>query len=246
MASSNVSPSSGQTPSWRAWAQPVLVIGWVAVLAYLAYATVTSPGLLTIVAFAGSVVLFGLFWAQVWASRWVGRRQWRSLIAKAHGSAYISDIDGIPNRNYLLSELRREMPRARAADTPFVLVILSLEAYDEVVDRRGAEFGQRAIRGLGEVLRRFTRTSDFVAHLDGSRFCAMLNECTLEDSFIYLQRVPGTIAVSDGHRMLEVPVAARLFQYDLEGLYATDVLRDAEEAPALRRRVSKQFGTEAA
>ncbi len=55
-----------------------------------------------------------------------------------------------------------------------------------------------------------------------------------------------SIAVSDGHRMYEVPVSARLYEYDLEALYATDVLREAEEARPLRRKEQPRFGSEAA
>src|SRR5205085_6302814 len=117
---------------------------------------------------------------------------------------------------------------------------------DEVRARRGDEFAERSVHGLADVLKRFTRTSDFVAHLGGHRFCVMLNECRYEDCFIYLQRVPGSIAVSDGHHMYEVPVSARIHQYDMEGLYATDVLRDAEETRPLRRREVSHFGSEAA
>ena len=87
-----------------------------------------------------------------------------------------------------------------------------------------------------ETLKRLTRSSDFLAHLGESSFCVMLVECTLEQSAIYLQRVPGTISVSDGRQMFDVPVAARASEYDMEAIYATDVLRDLEEMPALRRR----------
>ena len=67
-----------------------------------------------------------------------------------------------------------------------------------------------------------------------------------DDAFIYLQRVPGSIAVSDGHRMLEVPVTARIHQYDMEAIYATDVLRDVEETPPLRRRETPRLNAYAA
>jgi hypothetical protein len=74
----------------------------------------------------------------------------------------------------------------------------------------------------------------------------MLVECTLEQSYIYLKRVPGTISVSDGHQMLDVPVTARVHQYDLESLYATDVLRDLEEMKPLRRREQPRMDSLAA
>ena len=74
----------------------------------------------------------------------------------------------------------------------------------------------------------------------------MLVECTLEQSYIYLKRVPGTISVSDGHQMLDVAVTARVHQYDLESLYATDVLRDLEEMKPLRRREQPRMDSLAA
>jgi hypothetical protein len=43
-----------------------------------------------------------------------------------------------------------------------------------------------------------------------------------------------------------VPVSARMMQYDLEALYATDVLRDVEEAKPLRRREEPRLGSQAA
>jgi hypothetical protein len=58
--------------------------------------------------------------------------------------------------------------------------------------------------------------------------------------------VPGSVPVSDGRTMYDVPVSARMMQYDLEALYATDVLRDVEEAKPLRRREEPRLGSQAA
>ena len=52
--------------------------------------------------------------------------------------------------------------------------------------------------------------------------------------------------MSDGRTMYEVPVAARVHQYDLEALYATDVLNEAEQSQPLRRKQTAQFGSIAA
>ena len=224
----------------------VILVGWIAALAWLASVTYNSPSLMNMVTIGCALLLFGAMNAQLLFVRWIGERRMHRAMARLHGSAYLSDLDNLPNRNYLLSELRREMPRARAAHAPFVLIILSMDGFADVCSRRGDEFGQRALNGLAQVLKRFTRTSDFIAHLGGPNFCVMLNECKFEDAFIYLARVPGSIAVSDGHRMFEVPVTARINQYDMENLYATDVLRDAEESKPLRRKEQAHYGSEAA
>ncbi|MCK9520487.1 MAG: GGDEF domain-containing protein [Dehalococcoidia bacterium] len=238
-------PASG-TRRRKTLIRLVTMVTWGMVFAFQAGLTVRNPGPVNIISTGAFGLLFVVVYAQLFLVGWLGQRRWSRLTARLHGSAYLSDLENLPNRNYLLSELRREMPRARRAGTPFVLIVLSLDNLDGIRARRGEEFADRAINGLASVLKRFTRTSDFVAHLDGHRFCVMLNECTYEDSFIYLRRVPGTIAVSDGHRMYEVPVSARVSQYDMEGLYATDVLREAEEAQPLRRQQEPRYGSEAA
>lgn len=219
---------------------------WAAVICWQIYATIANPTIVGVVTTAGFTLLFLAVNAQLFLSRWLGERRLHRAMTRLHGSAYLSDLDDLPNRNYLLSELRREMPRCRASGTPFVLIVLSMETFADVCERRGDEFGQRSLRALAHMLKRFTRTSDFIAHLGGPHFCVMLNECLYEHAFVYLQRVPGTIAVSDGHHMLEVPVTAQIHVYDMENLYATDVLRDAEESKPLRRSEQPVFGSEAA
>jgi hypothetical protein len=47
----------------------------------------------------------------------------------------------------------------------------------------------------------------------------------------------GHVAVSDGRHMLDVPITARIAEYDMESVYATDVLGAAEDAQPLRRKV---------
>uniref|UniRef100_UPI002ADD668E diguanylate cyclase domain-containing protein n=1 Tax=Tepidiforma sp. TaxID=2682230 RepID=UPI002ADD668E len=193
----------------------------------------TTPNLVVTI---GLATLFALFVAHELFIRLVRKRHWHRVAARLQGAAYLSEFHNLPNRNYVLAELRREMPRARAIGTPFVLVQLSIENIDDIRARRGDDFAQRALGSLAEVLKRLTRSSDFLAHLGGAKFCVMLVECTLEQAFLYLKRVPGTIAVSDGHNIFDVPVTARVLQYDLQALYATDVLHDLEEARPLRRR----------
>ena len=219
---------------------------WGALLGLVYAVAIGDPSPGNLVTAAGLSVVFVLVNLQVLVVRWLGHRQLRRLSSKLHGSAYLSDFQNLPNRNYLLAELRREMPRARSIHAPFVLIQLSLDDVDGIRERRGDEFAERAVTALAEVLKRLTRSSDFLAHLGGPKFCVVLVECTREQAWTYLRRVPGVIPVSDGFRMLDVPVSARLSEYDLESLYATDVLRDVEESKALRRREEPRMDSIAA
>lgn len=223
-----------------------LLVGWGVVLAVQVTATLQNPSASNLVVSSAFCLLFLIVNANLFLMGWLGHRSWRRVSSKLHGAAYLSEFHNLPNRNYVLAELRREMPRARAHNTPFVLIQLSLENIEEVRTRRGDDFADRSVNALVDVLKRLTRSSDFLAHLGGARFGVMLVECTLEQSYIYLKRVPGTISVSDGHQMLDIAVTARVHQYDLESLYATDVLRDLEEMKPLRRREQPRMDSLAA
>lgn len=224
----------------------LLLVGWGIVLAVQVNRTLQEPSLPNLTVAGAFFLLFLIVNINLFLIGWLSGRSWRRVSTKLHGAAYLSDFHNLPNRNYVLAELRREMPRARTHNTPFVLIQLSLESIDSVRERRGDDFADRAVNALVDVLKRLTRSSDFLAHLGGARFCVMLVECTLEQSYIYLKRVPGTISVSDGRQMLDVPVTARVHQYDLESLYATDVLRDLEETKPLRRREQPRMDSLAA
>ncbi len=231
-----LAPEQPATDRRRHAVRLAALAGWGLVLAIVVADAVRNPAPSRVIVAAAMCTLFVLVNGHLLLMRWLGHRNWRRLSSKLYGSAYLSELHNLPNRNYVLAELRREMPRARASESPFVLIELSLENLDEVRQRRGDEFTERSVNALVETLKRLTRSSDFLAHLGGARFCVMLVDCTLEQSYIYLKRVPGVVSVSDGHNMLDVPVTARVHQYDMEALYATDVLRDLEDTKPLRRR----------
>lgn len=224
----------------------VSLVLWGVVLAIFTVPAITQPTPARVLTAALFVLLFLAANAQLVLVRWAGQQRFRHLSGKLRTSGYLSDEFDLPNRNYLLAELRREMPHAREHGTPFCLIVLSLDDYDGIRVRRGEEFATRARRAFVDVLQRITRGSDFLAHLGGATFAVLLTECRQEHAFNYLKRVPGSVSVSDGRRVFDVSVTARIAEYDMESLYATDVLRAAEEAVPLRRKEEPRPWAEAA
>jgi diguanylate cyclase (GGDEF)-like protein len=226
--------------SRRSMFRIVSLVGWTTVLAFVVVRTAADPAPLNVLVSAAFVLLCLAVNAQLFLVRWMGNRSWTRAMSKMHRSSYVSEIHNLPNRNYLLAELRREMPRARTTHTPFTLVLVSIDNLSDIRERRGEGFCQRSAHALADTLRRITRNADFIAHLQDAHFCVMLNECSAEQAWLFLRMVPGRLAVSDGRMMYDVPISARMLQYDLEALYATDVLRDLEETQPLRRREDPQ------
>lgn len=211
---------------------------WFAILSIVVANAFSSPSFMSVLMAVVFTLLFVTVYLQIVVVHWAGARRFKMLNAKLRGAGYISNLGSLPNRNYLLSELRREMPRSRGDGTPFTVLVLSLEDFDGVRERRGDDFADRALYQMVETLRRATRNSDFLAHLSGERFCVLLVDCRARDALLYLERLPGTIPVSDGRHMYDVPITARLSQYDMESIYATDVLADAEGARPLQRKAA--------
>lgn len=222
------------------------LMGWGTLLGLVYALALKEPSFGNAITAGGLTIIFVLVNVQMIVVRWLGHRSLRRLSTRLHGSAYLSHLANLPNRNYLLAELRREMPRSRSILAPFVLIQLSIDDIGAIRERRGGEFADRSVVALADTLKRLTRSSDFLAHLGEARFCVVLVECTREQSWIYLKRVPGVIPVSDGSRMLDVPVTARLHEYDMESVYATDVLREVETGKPLRRREEPRMGAIAA
>jgi diguanylate cyclase (GGDEF)-like protein len=244
------SPFEGETaapeaPRRRLVRMASLVL-WAAVIGFQAGSFVQSPSVVNGVVAGAFILLCLAVNARLFLVRWMGQRNWNRVMSKMHRSSYLSEAHNLPNRNYLLAELRREMPRARATHVPFTLVMVSMDTLNDIRERRGHAFVERSAVALADTLRRITRNADFIAHLQDAQFCVMLNECSAEQAWLYLRMVPGSVPVSDGRTMYDVPVSARMMQYDLEALYATDVLRDVEEAKPLRRREEPRLGSQAA
>lgn len=219
---------------------------WVAVVGFAVAAFVTDRTVTTGVLSGAFVLLFAAVHAQWLLSSWARSRGWRRFAARMTGNGYISELYGLPNRNYLLAEIRREISASRTQESTFTMLHFSFETLEGIRERRGDEFADRAIAAMVKLLRRITRDSDFISYIGDGQFVILLNECTGPQSMTYLRRVPGTIAVSNGKRMFEVPVTARMSEYDMESIYGTDVLSEVETAPSLARKETSPVGTQAA
>ena len=119
-----------------------LLVGWGLVLAVQVSQTVRHPSTSNLIVSAAFCLLFLVVNVNLFLVGWLGSRSWRRVSTKLHGAAYLSEFHNLPNRNYVLAELRREMPRARTHSAPFVLIQLSLENIDSVRERRGDQIAR--------------------------------------------------------------------------------------------------------
>jgi diguanylate cyclase (GGDEF)-like protein len=201
-----------------------------AVVAVQVFETLGDVSPLNVATLAVLGMLFALVQVQVVFVRVSGGRSIRRMLSRLQGAAYISDMARLPNRNFMLAELRREMPRARKQQEELAILIMSLQALDGVRERRGDDFAERAVRALAVEVRQRARGSDFAAYLGDGAVGVLLFDCGMDGIEVFLGRMANHIAISDGRRMMEIPIEVRFAGYDMESIYATDVLRAAEES----------------
>ncbi|MEO6396852.1 MAG: hypothetical protein ABIP13_00135, partial [Tepidiformaceae bacterium] len=77
--------------------------GWGVVLALQTMSTLGQPTVTNVVALGGLATLFILVNLQILLIHWSGRKTWRRVTTRLHGSAYLNNTFDLPNRNYLLS-----------------------------------------------------------------------------------------------------------------------------------------------
>ena len=224
----------------------LMYLPWAAVLGVMVVVALDQPGPLPI---ALPVLLVLTFIGSQQLHRFSERARRNGLLdlqRRLDNASYLNEFQSLPNRNYMLDQLRREMPRARQAGQTFVVVVVSIADLAGIEERRGPDFARRVETALARLIERFTRASDFAAELGPGAFGVILCECDMAMARAYLRRVPGVLAVSNGRHMLEAPLNVRVIEYDMESLYAIDVLREAEEAKAARPPEKLRLGAEKA
>ncbi len=215
-------PGSGARP----WLRVAIDVAWLGVLGLQVGLTASDPAVTKVVTASALVLLFGAYNLEWFMTRGARARALKHLNLGLQATSYQSEMEDVPNQNYLLAELRREMPRSRSTGIPFVLILFSLETLDEVRKHEGAGMGERAALALAALLRRVTRESDFFASMGGAQFCVMLNECTADLAKHYFKRMAWEVEVEGGERTIALPITGRMLEYDLEAIYATDVVWD--------------------
>lgn len=84
-------------------------------------------------------------------------------------------LTGVYNRQHFEEQLRREMDLSLRENREFALVAVRVDDYRGLVERHGAEAGERVLQALGRLLRGNTRVMDAPCRLGEDRFAVLLS-----------------------------------------------------------------------
>ena len=163
------------------------------------------------------------------------RRQVAELRDRVHQLEAVSQTDeltGLANRRGFEEYLGRTLSSALRYEEGGVLAYLDLDNFKQVNDTHGHQAGDMVLKAVATILKRDTRTSDFVARLHGDEFAILLVRAGTKGGFARLRLIDHCLnnsTVSFGG--LEIPLKASMgaVVYGPDST-AEQLLRDADAA----------------
>jgi diguanylate cyclase (GGDEF)-like protein/putative nucleotidyltransferase with HDIG domain len=85
-------------------------------------------------------------------------------------SALTDQLTGLANARYFFMSLEQELSRAREDHTPVSLVAVDLDNFKQINDSFGHQQGDRVLKIVAEIFRRYVRDTDIVVRYAGDEF----------------------------------------------------------------------------
>ena len=162
---------SVETPPIMRLMRPATLVVWLVIFCIEAQAIVAARAGANVLVLALSTVLFVGVHVQFWYEESEQGRRFHRTVERMRGRIYEDDDTGMPNSRHFVFELRRQMMRSVRNGRGFSLVLTDIGGWD-----RASAQQERILPAVSKVLRQSLGESDFVAHLQGAIFAAIITD----------------------------------------------------------------------
>ena len=170
----------------------------------------------------GTVIAFGLF-------GFVLGRHADALEALAG----TDPLTGLLNRRAFEERLRDEVARARRYGTPLALLLIDVDGFKAINDRRGHHAGDEALQSIGRSLRAGSRTTDVTGRWGGDEFVCLAPEARRAEALDLAERF--RIAVGAAGSGLTVSIGVATADHGTPPAQSLEEVADAAMYEAKRR-----------
>jgi diguanylate cyclase (GGDEF)-like protein len=111
------------------------------------------------------------------------------LFAKVELESITDPMTGLYNRRHFEGQLTKEIDRYQRFGHPFSFIIIDLDYLKRINDTLGHDYGDDAIKHIGNVLKKSIRDVDTVARFGGEEFVVLLPETDLKWARMVAERI---------------------------------------------------------
>ena len=101
----------------------------------------------------------------------------------------VDPLTGLFNRTFFFAAIEREIARSARSGRGFCLLMMDLDELKAINDRLGHFYGDRVLRGVGEVITQGVRRIDTAARYGGDEFVVLLPETDPTGAFVLAEKI---------------------------------------------------------
>jgi diguanylate cyclase (GGDEF)-like protein len=171
----------------------------------------------------------------------IAREQRRARDAAIRLST-IDPLTGLFNRTFFFAAVEREIARSARSGRGFCLLMMDLDELKQINDRLGHFFGDRVLRGVGEVIRASGRKIDTSARYGGDEFVVLLPETDPTGAYVLAEKIRLGVAdlkVEVSGSVLQPSVSIGVVSYPEDGATSDELMITADTSMYRSKRAGK-------
>ena len=115
-------------------------------------------------------------------------------LAVAEIRAATDGLTGLPNKRAVTDALKRTVAQASTTQAPLALLLIDLDHFKQINDKRGHAVGDQVLANVGAVLRAALRAQDFAGRNGGEEFAILLPDTEIAAALAIAERIRTAIA----------------------------------------------------
>ena len=171
----------------------------------------------------------------------IAREQRRARDAAIRLST-IDPLTGLFNRTFFFAAVEREIARSARSGRGFCLLMMDLDELKQMNDRHGHFFGDRVLRGVGEVIRAMGRRIDTAARYGGDEFVVLLPETDPTGAYVLAEKIRlgvADLSVEVNGTVLQPSVSIGVVSYPDDGTTSDELMITADSSMYHSKRAGK-------